>query len=108
MRRRLSSGTVLIGALAVFVVLIAAMAAVVVLALAHADSAIDAIQRSRLELCRQQNERHDHTIRTLDKQIAKLPPKERRRAIRQRAGTVALINALAPKRDCARVIAPRP
>ena len=51
--------------------------------------------------CREQNRRHDNTIRKLDGLIADLPPGRRReRAKAGRASTVALIEALAPKRQC--------
>lgn len=52
--------------------------------------------------CAQQNERHDTTIRRLDALIADIPPGSPRRirAEEGRAGTVALIDALAPKFDC--------
>ena len=65
----------------------------------------EAVQQSRVESlvdqCRESNRRHDKTIETLDAVIAKLPrgPK-RREANANRRGTVALINALAPKRHC--------
>lgn len=66
-----------------------------------------AIERSRVDVlvrsCRQQNRNHDKTIRILDRRIAQFPPGRRRdRAERGRAFTVALIEALAPHRDCAR------
>jgi len=50
--------------------------------------------------CLEQNTRHDETIRALDDAIAGLPPDRRQRAQANRDNTVALIDALAPKRDC--------
>lgn len=52
--------------------------------------------------CLDVNQRHDDTIEKLDGLIAKLPAAQRERAKTSRAGTVLLINALAPKRaNCA-------
>lgn len=66
------------------------------------------IQQSRkayvLSTCTDQNMRHDRTIATLDQEIAALPPTERKGAQTSRAGTVALIDAVAPKQDCAAVV----
>lgn len=63
------------------------------------------IQQERVEsilrACRDENERHDATIHRLDELIKRLPPEKRTRAVQSRAGTVLLINALAPHRDCA-------
>lgn len=62
--------------------------------------------------CLEQNRRHDSTISTIDQVITQLPPGlQRDRALRNRAGTVLIIDALAPKRDCekrVRELAPRP
>lgn len=63
------------------------------------------IQESRRDAviisCRQQNERHDRTIRQLDRNIAGLPRgPERLRARQRRDSTVSLIDALVPKTDC--------
>lgn len=55
--------------------------------------------------CQEQNQRHDDTIRTLDHLIARIPPGAGRdRALANRRGTVLLIDALAPKRDCGRAV----
>jgi len=67
------------------------------------------VQQSRVEVtrtnCLAQNNRHDATVRKLDQLIADIPPgARRRRAERGRASTVALIDALAPKRDCKAVV----
>lgn len=56
--------------------------------------------RSVRDSCEEVNRRHDSTIATLDKLLAKLPPSQRGRAKSNRDGTVLLIEALAPKRDC--------
>lgn len=70
------------------------------------DQRIDDIQAARAESirfsCEEQNDRHDATIRKLDELIAKSPPERRAEAQERRAGTVLLINALAPERDCER------
>jgi hypothetical protein len=62
----------------------------------------EAIQEQRrdsiLSGCREQNARHDRTIATLDRLIAEAPAGRRERARQGRAGTVLLIEALAPKR----------
>lgn len=50
--------------------------------------------------CVEQNFRHDRTIAALDTLIAKVPPGRRERARQSRAGTVLLIESLAPRRDC--------
>lgn len=68
-------------------------------------AAFGSIQSQRADAigaaCVEQNVRHDKTIATLDALIAKLPPGPRReRSERNRDGTVLLIKALAPKRDC--------
>jgi hypothetical protein len=67
------------------------------------------IQSQRAEAirdgCLEQNARHDGTIKTLDRLIAAAPPgPERVRAIHNRAGTVLLIEQLAPKKDCAELV----
>jgi hypothetical protein len=51
--------------------------------------------------CEATNARHDAAIRKLDALIHELPPHKRTRAIQQRAGTVSLIEALAPHQNCA-------
>ena len=65
----------------------------------------DDIQESRREAiiisCEQQNERHDQTVRQLDRNIADIPPGPRKRRARvSRDHTVALIDALVPTTDC--------
>jgi hypothetical protein len=94
-------------------VLILAWATVVAIALPVAGymlaSAPGEIQRERAEAirvnCQEQNVRHDLTIRKLDELIDRLPPgRRKRRAVSNRDGTVALIEALAPKRDCERLV----
>jgi predicted kinase len=67
-------------------------------------SAAAGIKESRrqavIATCREQNARHDNTLAELDRQIMELPPARRARAERNRVGTEALIDALAPKQDC--------
>jgi hypothetical protein len=66
------------------------------------------IQQSRIDVCREGNVRHDDVIATLDRLIREQPPGARkRRAVRNRAQTVALLEALAPKRDCEHLVRPR-
>lgn len=69
-----------------------------------------AIQNSRLEAvrtaCEEGNARHDATIKALDTRIRELSriavtPEQRARIQASRASTIALINALAPRLDCA-------
>jgi len=64
------------------------------------------IQESRMELCLATNERHDATIRTLDELIRKLPADRRARARENRTSTVALLEAIAPRRDCKALVRP--
>ena len=57
--------------------------------------------RSVRDGCEAQNQRHDGTIKTLNRLIDKLPSgPQRERAIHNRDSTVVLIEALVPKRDC--------
>lgn len=58
------------------------------------------LRENRLELCRDANERHDRTIDTLDREIRRLPAGQRAEANRNRKSTVALLEAIAPRRDC--------
>lgn len=65
----------------------------------------DAIQEERvaniLRSCREQNDRHDATIRQLRVLVDAIRDRAQRERARQgMAGTIALIDALAPKRDC--------
>jgi hypothetical protein len=66
---------------------------------------IRAIQAERLrnirQNCQDTNTRHDVTIRRLHQLVEQLPPGPRKvRAVQGMAGSVALIDALAPRRDC--------
>lgn len=78
-----------------------------VIALENNQARIKQIQRERvsavLRNCVDQNQRHDRTIRELDRLIRHVRPSQRTRAVQSRAGTVLLINSLAPKRDCRRL-----
>jgi hypothetical protein len=73
---------------------------------------IAAIQQERVtnirDACEQQNLRHDETIATLDKLLARrlegASDETRAQAEQSRAATVLLIEALAPKRDCEQVV----
>lgn len=68
-----------------------------------------AIQRSRVDQCKEGNIRHDLTITTLDQEIARLPADRQQQAKASREFTVALINTLAPYRDCTQIeLAPTP
>lgn len=113
MRRWLLSDRGLGAVLVMYAALMAVFAVVLVVMFSRtndtareAAGAVESIQRSRFDLCEQQNARHDATLRALDMQIAKLPARERRVARARRAGTVALIDALSPRRDCVRVFPP--
>lgn len=55
--------------------------------------------------CEETNERHDATIRQLRNLVAGIPDRGRReRAEQGMASTVALINSLAPHRDCVALV----
>ena len=56
------------------------------------------VERARnvRDSCEASNKRHDSTIATLDKLLARIPREQRERAKQNRAGTVLLIDALAP------------
>lgn len=54
--------------------------------------------------CEDSNTRHDRTIATLDRLLRRVPPAERQQARARRASTILLIDALAPKRDCEKVV----
>lgn len=54
--------------------------------------------------CEAQNRRHDQAVVTLDRLIAEIPPENQSRAVETRNFTVALIDALVPKRDCDAVV----
>jgi hypothetical protein len=73
-----------------------------------AQNLAEQIQRQRVSVvgtsCQEQNARHDATITQLDQLIRKVPASRRQRARESRAGTVLLIDALVPKRDCAEVL----
>jgi hypothetical protein len=59
---------------------------------------VDAIRSS----CQETNARHDQTIKTLKGLVARIDdPAQRARAHRNLAGTLALIDALVPKQNCA-------
>lgn len=61
------------------------------------DSRKDTVRRA----CLESNRRHDATIRQLDLLVAQIPdPQQRHRAERAKRGTIALIEGLAPRRDC--------
>lgn len=70
------------------------------------NDALHEIQRSRIDVCRQTNQRHDDTIRVLDARIAVLRDGQRTRAEANRSATIALIQALAPKRNCVATLTP--
>ena len=59
-----------------------------------------------LRACRDVNQRHDDTIRALDELLKRAGRSASREQVeRSRASTVLLIDALAPKRDCKRLVA---
>lgn len=61
-------------------------------------------ERAIRSTCEGTNERHKAAVRTLDELIAKAPPSRRARAKASRDGTVLLIEALVPLRDCERYV----
>lgn len=89
---------------AIFAIAIVLNSVSAVVSLENNAARIHQIQQERVESvlrsCRDENQRHDATIHRLDELIKRLPPEKRTRAIQSRAGTVLLINALAPHRDC--------
>lgn len=65
------------------------------------DQRADAVRAS----CQSSNSRNADTKAELDDLIAKLPPGPRReRAKANKAGTVLLIDALSPKRNCEKLV----
>jgi hypothetical protein len=88
---------------------LAVLLLLIALLYADAQSTSKDIQANRVEVfreqCKAQNAHHDNTILRLDEQIAKLPGDRRGEAEARRTGTVALIKALVPKRDCRAVVA---
>jgi hypothetical protein len=57
--------------------------------------------RNVAQNCLDTNRRHDLTVRRLHQLVNELPPGPRKvRAVQGMAGSIALINALAPRRDC--------
>lgn len=64
----------------------------------------DERERSIRMACKDTNERHDRALAKLDILIEKVPPARRARAQQGRAGTVALIEALVPRRDCGKLV----
>lgn len=78
-----------------------------------AEEATQGIQIERrdatLRACQDQNDRHDATFAQLDKLSARdleqaQTPEQKLRAQQTIAGTKALVDALAPKRNCADVV----
>lgn len=74
-----------------------------------AKNLAERIQRERIrsirENCEGSNARNRETKRRLDRLIVRLPPERRARAKASAAGTRLLIDALAPVRDCDRLVA---
>lgn len=70
-----------------------------------AEAIQDERARATLQACRAQNARHQATVKTLDRVIAGLPAGPRRQeATERRDGTVALIDALVPLRNCKKLV----
>jgi hypothetical protein len=91
--------------LAAVVVMMPLVAVVIATTVNGNHALIVAIQRERArnieQNCRDTNARHDVTIRRLHQLVEQLPPGPRKvRAVQGMAGSVALIDALAPRRDC--------
>lgn len=68
----------------------------------------NSIQQSRIDInyqaCDEQNDRHDNAFKKLDELIAELPPRQRARAKAGEEGTKALLNTVAPKQKCLRLV----
>ena len=86
-----------------FVVVVLAAAAMIVLFILVLNDRHN-IQQQRfdaaLRQCEDTNSRRAHTVRVLNRQIAKLPPAEKARAQTSERFTILLINALEPHRNC--------
>lgn len=100
---RFAKVTTIILLLLTVVMIPTAVASVVVLG-QNSDQTRD-IQRQRydfvLSSCQDQNRTHDATISKLDAVVADIKdPVERAKAEANRAGTLAIIEALVPKQDC--------
>jgi hypothetical protein len=78
----------------------------------HADQLATTIQQQRVSItlanCVDQNAHHDGTVAALNRLLVaaegKATPAARARIAASEAPTLLLINALAPKRDCAAVV----
>jgi cell division protein FtsN len=112
-RYRFPSVDILLVALAVIVGIIAATGVVLaILAYGKINPTIQAIQAERARNvranCLDTNDRHDRTIATLDRRlqvaVRRAPPAQARQIRASREFSVALINALAPRRDCERLV----
>lgn len=68
----------------------------------------NSLQQSRVDItyqnCDEQNDRHDKAFNKLGELIAGLPPRRRARAKEGEAGTKALIETIAPKQNCLRLV----
>ena len=70
-------------------------------------STTNAIQQQRYQACVDQNHRHDATVATLHSILSaaeKKTPKQAKQIAASEAPTLLLINALAPRQDCAQVV----
>jgi hypothetical protein len=112
-RYRFPSVDMLLIALAAIVGVIAVAGVVLaILAYGKINPTIQAIQAERARNvranCLDTNGRHDRTIATLDRRlqvaVRRAPPAQARQIRASREFTVALINALAPRRDCERLV----
>jgi hypothetical protein len=103
------------GILALVAVIVAFGAVAAVVSIHANHDRIEDIQASRIDValttCRDQNERSKNTTKQLDailtKRIKTATPTEAARLKMSRAFTILLIDALAPRQNCKKVIAQR-
>lgn len=78
-------------------------------AVQNATEAVQAVQQNRVDFIRRScvasRRRNANTVKALELEIARLPLREARRARRNERYTIALIDTLAPKQDCAELAA---
>lgn len=90
----------------VIAIAVSAYSVVVVHKLNSTAATLSDIQASRLDSCNETNERHDRTFAVLDAEVQALAPAKRAKAQESLPQTKALLEALAPKRDCVKVVGP--
>lgn len=82
--------------------LIAAVIALSILVTLAFSTIQTARQDTIVRACQETNQNHDSTIQALDFVLAQVPQAQQRQAQQGRKNTILLIDALAPKHDCAK------